>query len=174
MAKWPWIERRFTFDFPVTKWPDVVERFRGLPPRIEERVRGLTREQLTRTDGRGWTIQENVGHLLALEPLFDGRLDDYLAGKESLRAADMTNLATQQAKFNEHAIEDILRELRSARMSQVARLGRMTEHDFARVAVHPRLRVPMRLVDAVCFVCEHDDYHLARVAELLNHFKNDG
>lgn len=178
MAKWPWIERRFTFDYPVTKHPDIVERFRGLPARVEDRVRGLTREQLTWPGGegpgrygrdahaaKGWTIQENIGHLLALESLFDGRLDDYAAGKAELRAADMTNLATQQARFNERDIGEIVTELRAARQAQAARLERLTEEDFGRVAIHPRLKMPLRLLDAVCFVCEHDDYHMARVAE---------
>lgn len=166
MAKWPWIERRFTFDYPVTKWPDVVERFRGLPARAEERCAGLTHRQLTLSDGLGWSIQENIGHLLALESLFDGRLDDYAAGLPELRPADMENLATRQADFNRRGIGEILRELRAARMSQVKKVEGLSEEEFGRVAVHPRLKMPMRLVDAVCFVCEHDDYHLARIAEL--------
>lgn len=166
MAHWPWIERRFTFDFPVTKHPDIVERFRGLPARVEDRVRGLTRDQLTRSDGKGWSIQENIGHLLALEALFDARLDDYAAGKPELRAADMRNLATRRANYNAREIGEITSELRAARLSQVAKLEHLTEPDFARVSIHPRLKMPMRLVDAVCFVCEHDDYHMARIAEL--------
>ncbi|MBL8745683.1 MAG: DinB family protein [Phycisphaerae bacterium] len=166
MAKWPWIERRFTFDFPVTKHPDIVERFRGLPARIEERARGLTRDQLTRSDGRGWSIQENIGHLLALESLFDGRLDDFAAGKPELRPADMQNLATTQANYNAREIALVLADLRAARFAQCARLEVLSESDFARVSVHPRLKMPMRLIDAVCFVCEHDDYHMARIAEL--------
>jgi hypothetical protein len=35
------------------------------------------------------------------------------------------------------------------------------------VALHPRLAVQMRLVDMVCFHAEHDDYHLASIAEIL-------
>jgi hypothetical protein len=41
---------------------------------------------------------------------------------------------------------------------------------FARSAVHPRLNVPMRLVDFVFFQAEHDDYHLSRINELLRFF----
>ncbi len=103
---------------------------------------------------------------MALESLFDGRLDDFAAGKAELRAADMTNLATKQADYNARGIGSIVEELRGARLAQFARLERLTEADFTRVAVHPRLKLPMRLVDAVCFVCEHDDYHMARVGEL--------
>lgn len=165
MARWRWFERHFTFDYPVGKFPDVVERFRGLPARAEERVRGLSRAQLTYSDG-GWSIQENVGHLLALEPLFDGRLDDYLAGRSVLRAADLTNAGTRDARYNDWEVGEILSRLRAARLAQARRLDALGETDFARVATHPRLNVPMRLIDAVTFVCEHDDYHLARIAEL--------
>jgi nitronate monooxygenase len=34
-------------------------------------------------------------------------------------------------------------------------------------ALHPRLRVAMNVVDLAYFVSEHDDYHLARITELL-------
>jgi hypothetical protein len=39
---------------------------------------------------------------------------------------------------------------------------------FARSIPHPRLKTPMRLVDHLYFVAEHDDHHLARIWELLN------
>jgi hypothetical protein len=38
---------------------------------------------------------------------------------------------------------------------------------FARSAIHPRLNIPMRLVDFVFFEAEHDDYHFTRINELL-------
>lgn len=165
MAKWPWIERTFTFQYPIEKHPDIIERFAGLPARAEDRTRGLSRERLVWSDGK-WSILENIGHLLSLEELFDGRIDDYLAGRERLRAADMTNLATRQAAYNQRDIGEVLSSLRAARAAQWRRLIALDASDLARVAVHPRLGVPMRLIDAVCFVCEHDDYHMARVAEL--------
>ena len=40
MPKWPWIERKFNFDYPAAKYPDVLKRLRGTPARIEERVEG--------------------------------------------------------------------------------------------------------------------------------------
>jgi len=39
---------------------------------------------------------------------------------------------------------------------------------FARTIPHPRLKTPMRLVDHLYFVAEHDDHHLARIWELVN------
>lgn len=169
MPKLPWTERKFSFPDDVRTYPDVIERFRGTPARLEDRVRGLAREVLTRSDG-GWTILQNIGHLLDLEPLWDGRLDDFLAGKPELRAADITNRASNEADHNARDVNDLLAAFRRERTRQAARLDALAEADFARVSVHPRLRVRMRLVDAAAFVCMHDDYHLARIGELVRRF----
>jgi hypothetical protein len=39
---------------------------------------------------------------------------------------------------------------------------------FVRAIPHPRLKTPMRLVDHLYFVAEHDNHHLARIWELLS------
>jgi len=31
MAKWVWTERKFNFDYPAAKRPDLMERVRGTP-----------------------------------------------------------------------------------------------------------------------------------------------
>src|SRR6185369_3014875 len=72
-----WIKRQFTFGLPLGMYPNVVERVRGTPARIEDLTRSLTPEILTRRDGDKWSIQEQAGHLLDLEPLGMGRLDDF-------------------------------------------------------------------------------------------------
>ena len=169
MAKLPWVERTFTFDFPVDIYPDVVERFRGTSARIEDRVRGLSRDTLTRSDG-GWSIQENIGHLIDLEAVFEGRIEDFLAGAAELRAADITNKATNEAGHNLRDITQLLKMFRARRERAVNKLGTLTDADFARVSVHPRLKTKMRLVDAIAFVCAHDDYHMARMTELVKKF----
>jgi uncharacterized damage-inducible protein DinB len=169
MARLPWVQRSFVFEFPVETWPEVVERFRGTSARIEDKVRGLSREVLTASDG-GWSIQENVGHLLELEGVFGRRIGDFLAGKALLSAADITNKATHEARYNERAIGDLVRAFREEREAQAATLDRLSDADFARVSEHPRLKQKMRLVDAVTFVCLHDDYHLARMTELARRF----
>jgi uncharacterized damage-inducible protein DinB len=169
-AKLPWTERRFSFDFPLPAYPDVIERIRGTPARIEDRVKNVGREILTRRDGNTWSIQENVGHLLDLEPMDAGRLDDFLSGVSRLRAADMSNRRTHEAGHNDTTLQSLLAKFRTGRGTLVARLESLAEADFARTAVHPRLQVPMRLVDWLTFVAAHDDYHLARISELIRLF----
>ena len=108
MANWPWIERTFALDFPAAKFPDLLERVRGTPARVEARVRGLSADVLTRKDGKGWSIQENIGHLLDLGYLPLRRIEQILAGEAELVAADMTNRKTHEAGYDDRPLVTVL------------------------------------------------------------------
>jgi len=165
-----WIKRQFTFGLPLGMYPNVVERVRGTPARLEDLMRGVPAEILTRRDGDKWSIQEQAGHLLDLEPLGMGRLDDFEAEREILRAADMTNRKTHEANHNTNAIQNILAEFRHERMAFVRRLDGCDEAFVLRTALHPRLNEKIRVIDLSFFIAEHDDHHLARVSELKRLF----
>jgi uncharacterized damage-inducible protein DinB len=168
MAKWKWVERTFSFDFPVEKWPDLLERVRGTPARIEERVRDLSTQWLTRQpETGGWSIQQNVGHLIDLGYLPMRRIEQILAGEQRLIAADMANKKTNEADHNARKIGDLLREFREERRRLVAKFESLAESDWGKSALHPRLQQPLRIVDIAYFDAEHDDYHLGRIGELL-------
>ena len=64
-----WTDRKFEFKFPVEVYPEMIERLRGTPARLEDRVGSIAPETLKRRDGERWSIQENAGHLLDLESL---------------------------------------------------------------------------------------------------------
>jgi len=162
-----WTDRRFDFTFPAELYPEMSERLRGTPARLEDRIGSLTAEVLRRRDGERWSIQENAGHLLDLESLVMERLNQYLAGVTELHAADMSNRKTYDAGHNRVPVASILNDFRQQRMKFVAHLDGLDGEMFARSARHPRLAVQMRLVDMVFFQAEHDDYHLARISELI-------
>lgn len=166
-----WIEREFSFDFlPLWMYPNVVERVRGTPARLEDLVRSASSETLTRRDQDKWSIQEHTGHLLDLEPLGMNRLDDFESGLETLHAADMSNRRTHEANHNTTTIENILAAFRAERMEFVHRLDEYDEAFVRRVAIHPRLKKQIRVLDLVYFIAEHDDHHLARISELVRLF----
>jgi hypothetical protein len=161
-----WFKRKFSFDLPLEMFPNVVERLRGAPARLEELTRGLSREELTRRVGDKWSIQEQAGHLLDLEELGMKRLDDFEAGRDSLTAADLTNRKTHEANHNAETIENILAQFREERMAFVARLDSYDDAFVNRIALHPRLNQKIRVIDLAFFIAEHDDHHLARISEL--------
>jgi len=168
MSRRVWVDRKFEMGLPVEAFHDVVERVRGTPARIEDRVRGLSRDQLVRRRGEAWSVQEHIGHLLDLEDLWDTRLDELMAGDSGLTGADMTNRRTHQANHNEREIGDLLAEFRAARQGIVDRLDAMSAGDRERTAVHPRLDQPLSMTDLCFFVAEHDDHHLASMTEALS------
>jgi hypothetical protein len=162
----PWTDRHFTFNLPEELFPMVIERLRGTPARIEDKVRSLPTSLLTWRSGEAWSIQEHIGHLLDLDELHAGRLDDFLAGAAELRAADMSNRKTHEAGHNGRPVDDLLRDFRRERESFVARLDAWDPALISLTALHPRLRKPMRVIDMAFFTAEHDDHHLTRMTEL--------
>jgi hypothetical protein len=165
-----WVQREFQLGVPVSLYPNLIERLRGTPLRIGERVRGLTREVLTHREGSNWSIQEHAGHVLDLGTLDLGRLDDFEAGVEVLRAADMENRKTYEAHHNENRIENILDAFKEERSLFVKRLEGYDESFLSRRAIHPRLQQAMGLTDLIFFISEHDDHHLAKITELRRSF----
>jgi uncharacterized damage-inducible protein DinB len=161
-----WVDRRFGYQPPAGEYPAIVERLRGTPARVEDRVRYLNRVVLRARDGDGWTVQEHVGHLLDLEPLWGLRVVELLTGAAELSPADMSNRRTREADHNARAMAAIAAEFRVARDNLVARLDDTVADDVERTALHPRLKRPMRLIDLCFFVAEHDDHHLAIVSRL--------
>lgn len=73
-----WTDRRFDFTFPAGLYPEMIERLRGTPARLEDRMGSMPAEVLQRRDVERWSIQENAGHLLDLESLLMERLDQYM------------------------------------------------------------------------------------------------
>jgi uncharacterized damage-inducible protein DinB len=163
-----WFDRKFQLGLGVEAAPGLLERLRETPARLADAVKGLTTAQLTRRTGDTWSIQENVGHLLDLESLWDVRLDDYDKGANVLHPADLENRKTHDAGHNDRPIADLLGEFRRVRFAVMARLDRMNAAELARTALHPRLQQPMSVVDLCFFVAEHDDHHLRTIDELKN------
>jgi uncharacterized damage-inducible protein DinB len=162
-----WFDRVFALETEVSLLPNVIERLRGTPGRLEELAQGVPTEiRLANSDG-AWSIQENVGHFLDLEPLWAGRLDDLLAGAEVLRQADLTNAQTDQAKHNSATLADLLTGFRKLRMTLVRRFEGLDGEQQLVHARHPRLDQPMRSVDLALFVAEHDDHHLAGIRRAI-------
>jgi uncharacterized damage-inducible protein DinB len=165
-----WFERRFDFSFPAELFPNVCARLRGTPARLEELMCGVSPETLTRRVDAKWSAMENAGHLLDLEPLWLKRVEDYAAGSAELTVTDLRNAKTDEAHYNARPVEEILAQFRAERermMARVEEVERADEALIARAIPHPRLKVPMRLVDHLYFVAEHDDHHVARIWQLV-------
>ncbi|PJJ59482.1 DinB family protein [Hymenobacter chitinivorans] len=166
MEQLKWFEREFTQPTDPRLLPSLLERLLGTAARLEEKLATIAPEwHTTRVDGT-WTIQENVGHLVDLEPLWLGRLEDIVEGKAELRPTDLNNEATTRAGHNDAPLAALLRSFRQQRLRTVQRLQELPGDVLNRSALHPRMGTPMRPADLFLFVAEHDDHHLARISAL--------
>jgi uncharacterized damage-inducible protein DinB len=161
-----WIERQFLERPDAGTFPMAVERLAGTPARIEEKASTVSPDLLIRRIGDAWSIQEHVGHLLDVEGIWRVRIDEFLAGKAELTAADMSNRGTYDAGHNERPIAELTTAFRASRSEIVSRLETVEGPMVIREALHPRLQKSMRLIDLCSFIAEHDDHHLARMSEL--------
>lgn len=169
-AQQKWFDRKFKFDLSTDEFPTLVKRLKGTPGRLVDICGSLSAETLTRNEGNTWSILENAGHLLDLEPLWAGRLDDFLEGAERLRPADLENRKTHEANHNESSVDHLISEFRVIRERFVARLEDLRPDQVSLTALHPRLDQPMRVIDSVFFAAEHDDHHVERIAHLVQLF----
>jgi hypothetical protein len=69
-----WFDRKFEFSFPADQYPILCARLRGTPARLDEVMRGSTRDVLVWKPLEKWSAQEHAGHLLDVEPTFAQRV----------------------------------------------------------------------------------------------------
>ena len=118
----PWFERKFDFNFPVGLFPIILERLRGTVSQLEASIKNIPEEQLIiKIDGK-WSVKEVIGHLYDLEELWHGRIDDFLAHKEVLRAADLKNTKTHEAGHNSRTVETLLNQFIRERKKLIERV----------------------------------------------------
>ena len=130
-------------------------------------TKNKSEELLTKKPNGEWSAKEQVGHLYDLEELWYGRTVDFLSGEEMLRAADLRNTKTHEADHNKKEIGKLVELFSSARSKLIDKIKDADEAIASLSALHPRLQTPMRLIDHLFFIAEHDDHHLAKIGMLL-------
>ena len=85
-----------------------------------------------------------------------------------MRAADLRNTKTHEADHNKKNMGELLKQFSFERNKLIEKVQNVDEATALLTALHPRLQTPMRLIDSLFFVAEHDDHHLAKIRELLS------
>jgi hypothetical protein len=163
-----WTERKFIFGYSADYLNLFIERLKCTAPRIEELTKNISEEKCSFMPDGKWSIKQHIGHLTDLEELHDGRLNDFRAKLEILRAADMTNLKTEEADHNKISVTDLIKNFRSLRKRFIDHVLTFDEGELNQKSLHPRLQEQINPIDLLYFVAEHDLFHLeiiSRIAE---------
>jgi|SRR5687768_14836185 len=162
----PWFQRSFNFDFPVTNFPVIFSRLEGTLFRLNAILQNADDEWCSYNEN-GWSIKEHLGHLSDLEDLWWKRLNDFRENKTILTAADLNNTKTKEAGHNEKTLDQLMQAFVVERQKILETVYEFDSGMLSRISVHPRLNQPMRLIDSLYFVAEHDDHHIAAISNLL-------
>ena len=162
----PWINRSFHFDFPVNLFPVIFSRLEGTIFRLHHLLSNAD-DELCTNNQQSWSVKQHIGHLYDLEDLWWKRLQDFLENKTVLTAADMSNKKTNESGHNEKTIEQLLGQFTIERQRILETIYPFDAAILSRISLHPRLQQPMRLVDSLFFVAEHDDHHIAAISTQL-------
>lgn len=169
MKKIEWFKRKFGQQEENGTLPGIVERLIGTPSRLEEKIKNIDTQKLELKPYGKWSIKEEIGHLLDLEALWIGRMEDFLNGETELRSADLENRKTHEANHNSRSVEDLLADFRKERQKLVEKIDQLVKaNGLDKTALHPRLKTPMKVIDLAYFVAEHDDHHLAQITFLAS------
>src|SRR5690606_18584446 len=96
------------------------------------------------------------------------RFIEIKATKTEMSPADLNNNATEKALFNQYNIGKILTDFERERQNTIRLLKSFKGKDFHHSLFHPRLNQPMRIIDLMYFVAEHDEHHLNQILKIRN------
>lgn len=168
MKRIKWFDRKFDFQFGMEVFPGLLERLEKSADKFREIISGIPEQELNcKPDGK-WSVKEHIGHLWVLELLWQKRFAEIKERKTEMSPADLNNTATNEALFNQYTIEKIINDFEQERQNTVRFLKNFNEADFQRSLYHPRLKQPMRIIDLMYFVAEHDEHHLESITQILN------
>ena len=168
-----WIDRTFQFVHPPWMLLDMIERLRGVVPRLGPLLAELDEVTAHRRNENTWSIAQNVGHLSDTEELWQERIEDLRQGRATYTPADAARFQKLAERHQARPLAATLAELSERRARLVAALLEAPEGLQRASSFHQRLKTPMRLVDCAQFVAEHDDHHLLRIRALRKLFGAD-
>lgn len=163
-----WFDKKFQFELLQEKYDIVLNQLIETPEKISLLISSLPEDILSKRVNDKWSIKENIGHLIDLEELHDGRIDDFIDGKQMLRSADLKNKKTEKADHNSKKLEELLEQFKKVRENFVERLKVLDKKVLANSSIHPRLNQTMRPIDMAKFVLEHDEHHIQTIKDLIN------
>jgi len=168
MERQLWVDHVFNLGLDPGWAHNIVSRLQDAHGRIEHICAPWDEEILTWKSNDAWSIKEHIGHLIDLEPLHRKRLKEFSNFTSELTMADMSNAATQKADHNQTPLNDLLLHFSEGRVDFIKDYFDLPEASLHHEAIHPRLKVPMKPVDLLFFVAEHDDHHITTIKEIID------
>jgi hypothetical protein len=162
MKRLDWFDRQFKFGYPPPMLPFFLARLEGTIVRLGKKIAGESETILNWQPEGKWSIKQHIGHLAEVDAIALRRIAEILTGISPMSSA-VFELAQD---YNEQPVSPLLEHFRKQRIQNLKAYESVTETDCLKSSLHPRLKIPMTLVDLAFFDAEHDDHHLVRINEI--------
>ncbi len=166
MESIPWFKREFRFGQPPGMLTFFLERLCYTGLRIENKVTAVPEEWLVKSLNNKWTIKQHIGHLAEVDQIALKRLDEMISGIPQLSPA----VFEPQQDYNALPVSEVVAYFKDQRARNLKRYRGLSEIDLQKSSLHPRLKIMMNPVDLAMFDAEHDDHHLVKINEIINHY----
>lgn len=163
-----WFDRKWDFHLGAGHYCPLLCRLQNTPKELVEITGTVSVSDSALKPSNKWSVNENVGHLLLLEPLWRKRFQEIVERKPEISPADLSNTATGTANFNAVSLKKLSNDFFSERNETITFLDRLGKEDLLCSSIHPRLQQPMSVIDLMYFVAEHDQHHLNTILNMIN------
>ncbi len=133
---------------------------KSTPDELEQLVRGLTEEQMSRSPAPGeWSIRDVLWHLLVAQNIFAGRVDKILwEHNPSLKGVAAWAIGSEGSL----SVREILQRLRTSRQETLDKLRGLTLQGWLRPARHEEFG-QVTLLQQASYFAKHDRYHMPQI-----------
>lgn len=162
----PWVDRHMPLGLPIDQLPFLLERLHGTPERLRELFRDQPPHKLRTRAVDAWSMFDHAAHLLLVQERFHMRIEEYRALCERLSPIGFEDAENRLRGHASRDTGDMLEEFRLERMAFIAEVRSLPKGILPHRAEHPCRGPGMRITDALYWLAEHDDHHLACIRAL--------
>ena len=134
---------------------------------LDEAVHGVPVEVILQPPASGkWSANEHLAHLARYHQIFLERIDRILKEQRPAFSRYRAEEDTAWAHWKAHGYKEVAGELAAGRERLIARLKALSDADYERTGIHPKLG-EMSLALWLEFFLVHEAHHLYAVLQLV-------
>jgi len=145
-----------------------LEQLLTFPITLKEVIGNMDTRLLLERPQQKWSIQTHAGHLLTMESLWIGRLDDYFLERPKLRPWNGTNADTEAAQFDLQNITQILDDFKSIRSAHIKMIKQNLELLSSRSCLHEGHGKQITFLEHLQWIVKHDQEHLLIINQRIH------
>jgi len=151
-----------------------VEKFRAhiatltaFPTRLTALVTPLTDAQLQfRPDEKEWSVLENIGHLIEIDPLYVDRIDRILSEERPVFAPFDPDAGVRAADYQHKSLAELLATYVTQRQATIDGLSTIEPDELTRVGIHAKFG-EVSVARLVELLAGHDEIHYTQITNTI-------